>query len=180
MNSFIDLVNSRYSCRSYKSEPVPDEHIHKILEAARLAPSACNKQPWRFGVVTSDNLRKELLSNGLIMGINMDWAKNAPVLIVLGIKRSKLTHVLAPVISGINYPLLDIGITGEHLVLQATELGLGTCWIGWIKQKKIRKLLNWPKNIFPVSIIAVGWPESTTDIHHTNKLPADQTVTWYK
>ena len=62
--------------------------------------------------------------------------------------------------SGVDYPLIDLGIAGEHLVLQATELGLGTCWIGWIKPKVVRSIVGWPRAIEPVSLITVGWPAS--------------------
>ena len=73
-------------------------------------------------------------------------------------EKSVITHRMAPRISGVDYPLLDLGIAGEHLVLQAEELGLGTCWIGWIKPKKIRRIVGWPRTVEPVSVITVGWP----------------------
>ena len=129
---FIELVKHRTSCRSYKPGPVPKAHLETMLEAARLAPSACNKQPWRFVVVEDKALRMRLINESFLSGIPMRWAENAGAIIALGMEKSAVTHRIAPKISGVDYPLLDLGIAGEHLVLQAEELGLGTCWIGWM------------------------------------------------
>lgn len=155
---FLDLCRRRLSCRAYKPDPVPREMIEKILEAARIAPSACNKQPWRFLVATDPAVRRKILDAGIIPGIGMDWLAGAPVILVLGMKRSFITHKVATRISKVDYPLLDLGIAGEHAILQATELGLGTCWVGWINPEAIRKAINWPREILPQSIIPIGWP----------------------
>ena len=157
---FINLVRHRTSCRSYEPRPVPREHLELMLEAARLAPSACNKQPWRFAVVESEELRMRLINKAFLAGIPMKWAVNAGAIISLGMEKSAITHKIAPKISGVDYPLLDLGIAGEHLVLQAEELGLGTCWIGWIKPKQVRRIVGWPRTLEPVSLITVGWPAS--------------------
>ena len=129
-----------------------------MLEAARLAPSACNKQPWRFAVVEDEGVRMRLINEAFLTGIPMKWAEHAGAIIALGMEKSAITHKIAPKISGVDYPLLDLGIAGEHLVLQAEELGLGTCWIGWIKPRKVREVIDWPRSIEPVSLITVGWP----------------------
>lgn len=158
---FIELVKHRTSCRSYEPKPVPREHLELMLEAARLAPSACNKQPWRFAVVEDEATRMRLINEAFLAGVPMKWAVNAGVIIALGMEKSMITHKLAPRISGVDYPLLDLGIAGEHLVLQAEELGLSTCWIGWIKPKEVRRIVGWPRSIEPVALITVGWPDST-------------------
>lgn len=173
---FIDLVRSRYSCRAYKSDPVSREHIERMIEAARLAPSACNKQPWRFAVVRDEATRMRLVNESFLPGIPMRWAGDAPVIIALGMERSLVTHKLAPGLSGIEYPLLDVGIAGEHLVLQAAEQGLGTCWIGWIKSKKVREIVGWPRGIEAVSLITVGWPAATPV--SASRLGAADIVKW--
>lgn len=131
-----------------------------MLEAARLAPSACNKQPWRFVVVQDKATCMRLIDEAFLAGIPMKWAANAGAIIALGMEKSAITHKIAPRISGVDYPLLDLGIAGEHLVLQAAELGLGTCWIGWIKPKEVRRIVGWPRSIEPVGLITVGWPAS--------------------
>ena len=175
--SFIDLVRHRTSCRSYKPGPVPREKLERMIEAARLAPSACNKQPWRFAVVNDEAVRKQLITEALLAGIPMKWALNAGAIIALGMEKSPVTHKIAPKISGINYPLLDLGIAGEHLVLQAEELGLGTCWIGWIKPNEVRRIVGWPRSIEPASLITVGWPVSG-DRKVRPRLPSKDIVKW--
>lgn len=156
--TFTETVSERFSCRSYKSDPVPDADLLQILEAARLAPSACNQQPWRLAVVRDAELRRRIVEEGFLPGIKMNWAIPAPVHVVIGMETSFITHRLAASVSGVDYPWVDIGIAGEHLVLAATASGLGTCWIGWIKPQVIRKLVDWPRTIKPVVVITVGYP----------------------
>lgn len=176
-DAFIDLVKHRTSCRSYRPEPVPREHLELMLEAARLAPSACNKQPWRFAVVENEATRMRLINESFLTGIPMKWAVNAGAIIALGMEKSAITHKVAPKISGVDYPLLDLGIAGEHLVLQAEELGLGSCWIGWIKPKKVREIVGWPRSIEPVSLITVGWPVAA-DRKTRSRKALDEIVRW--
>jgi nitroreductase len=156
--SVADAIARRVSCRAYKAEPVPKAHVLQILEAARLAPSACNQQPWRFAVVRDPGLRRRIVEEGFLPGIKMTWAIAAPVHVVVGMETSFLTHRLAASVSGVDYPWVDIGIAGEHLVLAATELGLATCWIGWIKPRTIARLVGWPRSVKPVVVITVGYP----------------------
>lgn len=160
MGSILDLIKTRVSCRDYLEQPVPEELISSCLEAARWAPSACNRQPWRFVVVRDQELRHRLCDEGLLPGIPMKWARQAPLIVALCVKKSFATHTLAPMISGISYQLLDAGIAGEHLVLEAHAQGLGSCWIGWIKPRKVRKLLALPSDITPVSLLTLGYPRT--------------------
>ncbi len=152
-----DTIARRVSCRAYQSAPVPEALLTQILEAARLAPSACNQQPWRFAVVRDLELRRRIVEEGFLPGIKMTWAIRAPVHVVIGMERSFLTHQLAASVSGVDYPWVDIGIAGEHLVLAATELGLGTCWIGWIKPRVVARIVAWPASVKPVVVITVGY-----------------------
>lgn len=158
-DKFLDVLKHRASCRSYLSKPVEDEKIKQCLEAARLAPSACNKQPWRFKIVTDEALRKQIYENGLLPGIPMPWLSNVPVIVVLCADTNIITHTLAPILSKVKYQLIDIGIAGEHFVLAAEALGLGTCWIGWFKPKVIRKLLQIPRSYQILSLISLGYPD---------------------
>ena len=153
-----DAIARRVSCRAYQSKPVPEPQLMQILEAARLAPSACNQQPWRFAVVRDLDLRRRIVEDGFLPGIKMTWAIDAPVHMVIGMERSFVTHRLAASVSGVDYPWVDIGIAGEHLVLAATELGLGTCWIGWIKPRMVARIVGWPASVKPVVVITVGYP----------------------
>ena len=152
-----DAIARRMSCRAYQPAAVPQAHLMQILEAARLAPSACNQQPWRFAVVRDHNLRRRIVEEGFLPVIKMTWAIDAPVHVVIGMERSFVTHRIAASVSGVNYPWVDIGIAGEHLVLAATELGLGTCWIGWIRPRVVAKVVGWPASIKPVVVITVGY-----------------------
>jgi nitroreductase len=155
----LETIKKRTSCRCYQENAIPDDLIERCLEAARWAPSACNQQPWRFIVVKDRELRERICAECFLPGLPMPWAKQAPVIIVLCSKKSVVTHFLAPLLSGINYHLLDLGIAGEHLVLEAYEQGLGSCWIGWIQPRKIKKLLKLPFDMTPVSLITLGYPQ---------------------
>jgi nitroreductase len=152
-----NAIAQRVSCLAYQPTPVPESHLMLILEAARLAPSACNQQPWRFAVVRNLDFRRRIVEDGFLPGIKMTWAIDAPVHVFIGMERSFMTHQLAASVSGVNYPWVDIGIAGEHLVLEATELGLGTCWIGWIKPRVVAKIVGWPASVKPVVVITVGY-----------------------
>lgn len=174
---FIGLVKRRTSCRAYVPEPVPRGHLELMLEAARLAPSACNKQPWRFAVVEDGAVRRRLVDEAFLAGIPMRWAADAGAIVALGMERSAVTHKVAPRVSGVDYPLLDLGIAGEHLVLQAEELGLGTCWIGWIKPKEVRRIVGWPRGIEPVGLVTVGWPAPGGRMARPRR-PLEEMVKW--
>jgi nitroreductase len=175
-----NVIARRVSCRAYQPTPVPEAHLMQILEAARLAPSACNQQPWRFAVVRNLDLRRRIVEDGFLPGIKMTWAIDAPVHVVIGMERSFVTHRLAASVSGVDYPWVDIGIAGEHLVLAATALGLGTCWIGWIKPRVVAKIVNWPASIKPVVVITVGYAsDSETGIAPTSRRkPLAELVQW--
>ncbi len=178
--SVADVIARRVSCRAYKSDPVPEAHVLQILEAARLAPSACNKQPWRFAVVRDPELRRRIVEEGFLPGIKMPWAIVAPVHVVIGMETSFLTHSLGASVSGVDYPWVDVGIAGEHLVLAATELGLGTCWIGWIKAAAITRIVGWPPSVKPVAVITVGYPDKdkSAALPADRRKPLDEIVRW--
>ena len=175
-----DAIARRVSCRAYQSKPVPETQVIQILEAARLAPSACNQQPWRFAVIRDLDLRRRIVEEGFQPGINMTWALDAPVHVVIGMERSFVTHRLAASVSGVNYPWVDIGIAGEHLVLAATEQGLGTCWIGWIKPRMVARLVGWPRSVKPVVVITVGYPDhpETGALPASRRKPLAELVRW--
>jgi len=158
----MSLVKKRTSCRKYLDKDVPDKLINDCVDAARWAPSACNKQPWRFIVVKDKKIRSEICAKGLLPGIPMPWLKTAPVIVALCADVSVFTHKICPWISGVKYHLIDLGIAGEHFVLAAEEQNLATCWIGWFNQKQIHKILNIPKNIEVASLISLGFPAETT------------------
>jgi len=146
---FMDVIRKRRSIRKYKPDPVPDEEIRYILEAARLAPSWANTQCWHFVVVT-DPAVKERIGQA---GNGNKWMAKAPVLIVVCADPEKpgMRDDLP------NY-LVDVGIVVEHLVLAATERGLGTCWVGAFREDQVKQALGVPANIRVVECVPVGYP----------------------
>lgn len=161
-NKLLELARERTSCRSYLDKPIPEELINQCIEAARVAPSACNKQPWRFIIVSSPELRSHITNKCLLPGVPMPWIAKAPVIVVLCAQKTTITHTIAPMLSGVHYELIDAGIAGEHFVLSATALGLGSCWIGWFKERAIKKLLKIPRGIKVLSLISLGYPNKVT------------------
>ena len=176
----MDAVTRRVSCREYAPTAIPEASLLQILEAARLAPSACNQQPWRFAVVRDAALRRRIVEEGFLPGIKMTWALDAPVHVVIGMERSLVTHRIAASVSGVDYPWVDIGIAGEHLVLAATELGLGTCWIGWIKPRVVAKIVGWRAFVKPVVVITVGYATDSDPTHPpaSRRKPLEDLVMW--
>ncbi len=156
---FLNLISKRQSCRSYSSQPVPREALERCLEAVRLAPSACNSQPWHFILVESEPLRTELADQAFhgIYGINK-FARTAPVLVAVETERSKYLARLGGQMRGIQYALVDIGIACQHFDLAAAELGLGCCWLGWFDEKRVKKVLDLPKNARVDIMLSVGYP----------------------
>ena len=157
--SFLDLVKKRRSVRKYSAKPVSRETIDRCLEAARLAPSACNSQPWSFIVVDDAKLKGELDKTFSGIYSMNSFAKSAPVFIVVITERSNYVARLGGYFKSIQYSLLDIGIACEHLILQAAEEGLGTCWLGWFNESAVKKVLGLPKNKKVDIIISMGYPE---------------------
>ncbi|MEI6786020.1 MAG: nitroreductase family protein [Verrucomicrobiota bacterium] len=177
----MTTIARRVSCRAYAQPPVPAEYLTQMIEAARLAPSACNQQPWRFAVVRSPEKRRCIVEQGFLPGIKMNWALDAPVHLVIGMETSFLTHHLAASVSGVAYPWVDIGIAGEHLVLAATALGLGTCWIGWIRPRVLARIVGWPRAVKPVVVITVGYPASQPEAgapRSSTRKPLADLVSW--
>jgi nitroreductase len=162
IQSFADLVQSRRSIRKYQDKPVEREKIIQCIEAARLAPSAENVQPWRFIILDDPEVLKQF-STHAFSGIYSPtrFAAKAPVIIVILAKLDILANRIGKQIQGVHFYLLDIGIAGEHFVLQAQELGLGTCWIGWFNIKKVGKFLQVPRSYKIVSLISMGYPEAS-------------------
>ncbi|MCF6335161.1 MAG: nitroreductase family protein, partial [Spirochaetales bacterium] len=143
--SFIKLVNKRFSVRKYKNTPVEREKILRCLEAARLAPSACNSQPWHFIVVDKPK-ETALLSEKTTLPLTKmnQFSKGAPVIVALVAEKPNLSAQLGGMIKKKPYYLMDIGIAAEHFCLQAAEEGLGTCMLGWFNEKAVKEYLGVP------------------------------------
>lgn len=159
--NFIELVNKRQSDRAYTDKLVNRTTIDRCIEAARLAPSACNSQPWSFIVVDNPELRKKVAAklHDVVMQGNK-FVLSAPVLILIVEEKANITSRIGGILKGKQYTFLDIGIVAEHLCLQATQEGLGTCMLGWFDEKGVRKLLNIPSNRRIPLVITLGYPMS--------------------
>ncbi len=157
----ILLFKKRQSVRSYSNQPVEPEKILRCIEAAQLAPSACNAQPWKFIVVNDDNLKNEIANHisGKILPMN-HFIRQAPVLVAIVREPANFTSSVGQVLKKKEYPLMDIGIAAIQFCLQATAEGMGTCIMGWFEEKKIKKLLNVPVIKRLELIISVGYPSS--------------------
>ena len=156
--TFKELILARQSVRRYAETPFDPAKLNQCLEAARLAPSASNSQPWKFIVVDREPLRTEVAKATFsdIKLINK-FTIQAPVIVVIVIEKAKLITRLAMMIKKKEWPLIDIGIAAEHFCLQAAELGLGTCMIGWFEEDKIKKLLQIPADKSIGLVISVGY-----------------------
>ena len=157
---FQKLVRGRRSIRRFLETPVEREKVLACLEAARLAPSAHNSQPWRFVVVDDPDVKAGLAAaafSGIYSGSK--FAARAPVIIVMLAKIDLVAGRLGGLLQGVPYHFVDLGIAGEHIVLQAEELGLATCWMGWFHVRKLRKFLKIPMKYKIVAIMPLGYAE---------------------
>lgn len=157
---FKELVLRRYSCRKFQDIPVEREKIIQCMDAARVAPSACNAQPWRFVVVDEPELRKKIgqaASSG-IYGLTK-FIQAAPVLILVLTDKGSFLSRAGSLVRNTRFYLMDIGIVCEHIVLQAAELGIGTCYVGWFNETAVQKILNIPKSTEIPLIICMGYPD---------------------
>jgi nitroreductase len=179
--TFKKLMLSRQSVRRYSDTPVESEKINECLEAARLAPSASNSQPWKFIIVDQEPLRSEVAKATFsdIKLINK-FTMQAPVLVVIVQEKAKLITRLAMQVKKKEWPLIDIGITAGHFCLQATELGLGTCMIGWFDEDKIKGLLQIPSDKSIGLLISVGYAVENYPLRIKIRKTVDEIVRYNK
>ena len=179
-HGFLDMVKARQSTRAYDIREVEAEKIGRCLEAARLSPSACNAQPWKFIVVNDPAIKNALAdaTQDRILPLN-HFTKQAPVHVVIVREKANLTSGIGQVIKNKEYPVMDIGIATIHFCLQAVEEGLGTCIIGWFNEKRVRKLLSIPGNKRVELIIIVGYPASD-EIRTKKRKPAEEVISYNK
>ncbi len=161
--SFLELVKLRQSDRSYRKQAVEKDKIDKIIEAARMAPSACNAQPWKFIVVDDPSLLKDLAkaASAGVIGMNL-FVEQAPVQIVVVREKANFSSRIGSNIKRKDYSLIDIGIASEHICLQAAAEGLGSCMIGWFDEKKVKQLLKIPASKRVELLITLGYPAKDT------------------
>ena len=149
---FREVIATRKSIRSYSDKDIEEDKFTKIFEAAQRAPSWANKQCWSY-ILVKDKEKIKKLASGLINS----WMKHAKAIIVAcgDPKKSGAKN-------GMDYYLVDVAISMEHLVLAATDLGLGTCWIGGFDEKKVKQILDIPENIKVIALTPLGYPTDET------------------
>jgi len=140
----LETIRKRRSIRAYKPEPVKEEDLKKMLEAARLAPSAGNRQPWYFIVVRDPELKRKV-------------AEASARQMFIADAGAVIAAVADPTVSP-RWAEKDVMIAMEHLILEAAELGYGTCWIGAFNEEEVKKILNIPQQLKVVALTPVGVP----------------------
>jgi nitroreductase len=162
----LDAIKTRKSVRSYLEKPVEDDKLNTILNAGRLAPSAANRQEWRF-VIVRDPVLKERIAEA---ANEQTFVGEAPAIVVACAE----TDVRIMRCGQLSYPI-DVAIALDHVSLAAVELGLGTCWIGAFDEHKVKEILGIPKEIRVVELMPLGYPSDPSPIEK-NRLPIDMIV----
>ena len=155
----LDAIKQRSSVRAYQAQSIEPDKIERCLEAARLAPSACNAQPWTFIVVDDPDLKNELAQTTSDRWLPLNhFTQQAPVHVVLVLEPGKLTSRAGGLVKKRDFRWMDIGIAAAHFCLQATAEGLGTCMLGWFNERQAQQLLGIPKHKSVALIITLGYP----------------------
>lgn len=157
---FAELVKLRQSVRKYQAKPVEQEKLRQLIEAVRLSPSASNSQPWKLILVDDPELKNAVAHATFSPAISFNqFTPQAPVLAVLVIEKTRLLTQIGASLQRRQFALIDIGIAAAQFCLQAAELGLGTCILGWFNEKKIKRLLHIPRHIRIGVVMTLGYAE---------------------
>jgi nitroreductase len=178
MNSFLELVLHRQSDRAYDANrPVEKEKLEQIIEAARLAPSACNAQPWHFIVVDDFELKNKIAdaTSSKVLMMN-HFTKQAPIHIVIVEEKANISSSFGGWVKRKHFPHIDLGIVAEHIALAAADQGLGSCILGWFDEKKIKTLLNIPSSKTPLLILTLGY--STQETREKKRKPLNDVLSF--
>ena len=172
--TFQELINQRQSVRKYMDKPVEHEKIERLIGAVHMAPSACNSQPWKLVIVDEPELKNDVAKATFSKAISFNkFATEAPVIAILVIEKAKLIAEIGGRVKNQEYAQYDIGIAAAHFCLQAAELGLGTCMIGWFDEKKIQQLLHIPKKRKIGLVITLGYPPEDYKLRKKMRKPID-------
>jgi nitroreductase len=163
--AFMELVKKRYSVRGYKPDPVEEEKLEQVLEAARLAPTAANRQRFELIVIHTKGREEELRRM-----YGAEWFVQPPIVICA------CRYPMDPDHNWRDYTDVDLGIIVDHLILAAADLGLGTCWIGAFKPDVAREVLGLPDEVEPVICITLGYPDAPPSPRHEQRKPLSDLV----
>ena len=172
---FQKLIYTRQSVRKYQDKPVEREKLEQLIESVRIAPSASNSQPWKLIIVDAPELKDKVANATFskLVAFNK-FTVQAPVIAVLVIEKPRLITQIGGSVKNREFPLIDIGIAAEHFCLQAAELDLGTCIMGWFNEKKIKQLLNIPKKKRIGLVISLGYPPEDYKLREKIRKPVDE------
>lgn len=174
-----EIINKRQSVRKYKDRPIETKKIEACIEAARMAPSASNGQPWKFVVVTEPKLKEQIAAATYDKLITFNkFAHQAPVLVIIVLEPTKKMTQIATRLKKKDWPIMDIGIAAEHFCLKATEQDLGTCMLGWFREKKLKELLKIPQNKSIALVITLGYADDKQ--REKIRKPKNQILTYNK
>ena len=147
--TFLELAKARYSVRSFQDQPITEEHMNRILEAGHVAPTACNNQPQKIYIAKSEDARKKLAS---VCRCTFD----APVILVVCYDRTRdWKNKLQP---GYESGETDAAIVCTHMMLEAAELGIGSCWVGYFNADRVSEVLGLPENVTVSALLPMGYP----------------------
>lgn len=157
MKSFLQLARERQSDRAFvPGKRIEREILERIVEAGRLAPSACNGQPWHFTVITDEELLPQVGHATSSLGMNK-FVKDAAALVLITHEETNLTSKLGSGIKDKDFPIMDIGIASAYLTLAAEDEGIGSCILGWFDEDKIKELVGIPRKRRLMLIVALGY-----------------------
>jgi len=178
--NLLELIRSRQSDRAFDvSRPIELEKLERILEAGRLAPSACNAQPWKFIVVNDPELKDKVAdcTSNRVLGMN-HFTKQAPVHILVVEERANFTSTIGSLVKKKEFPQIDVGIAAAHICLAAKAEGIGSCIIGWFDEKKLRPLLGIPSSKRILLDILIGY--STQPLRDKQRKSAEEVISYNK
>ncbi len=159
MDNFMELVERRQSCRQYLDKKIEKEKLIKCIEAARIAPSACNSQPWHFIVVNNRQLARQV-SDNIADKIMNKFTVDCPAFIIAVEEKGNITSRAGELLKKQDFRATDVAIACEHICLMAEEQGLGTCILGWFNEKGLKKVLNIASGRRVRLVIAIGYAEN--------------------
>ncbi|PKN75035.1 MAG: nitroreductase family protein [Candidatus Cloacimonetes bacterium HGW-Cloacimonetes-2] len=177
-----EIINVRKSTRNFLPDPVPQEILEEILEAGRLAPSAQNRQPWRYLVFNDNRKIRELAKNCGLIGLSNFFIKEAPLVIIACAETKSNVRI-----NNQDYYLVDTAISFQQMILTATAHGLGTCWMAAFSEKTLSKYLQLPPSWRIVAISPFGYPAEKKSLYSKalsalakskDRLPMDKIVTY--